>query len=59
MRVEVGALTLAEQVNIMKADLLAKFQRGDWHGVRDAAVDIELLEKEIAVRRATAEVHGL
>lgn len=45
------ALSLDEQLSIVKADLLAKFQRGDWHGVRDAAVDIELLEIERRVRK--------
>ena len=50
--------TLPEQLQIIKADLLAKFSRGDWHGVRDAAVDIELLEKELAVRAALGQQTG-
>lgn len=44
-------LTIDEQIRIVKADLLAKFQRADYHGVRDAAVDLELLETEKRVRR--------
>lgn len=44
-------LTLLEQIEIVKADLLAKFARGDYHGVRDAAVDLELLHHELGLRQ--------
>jgi hypothetical protein len=33
-------LTLAQQRDIIKADLLGKFQREDWHGVMDCAADL-------------------
>lgn len=33
-------LTADQQREIVKQDLLGKFQREDWHGVMDAAVDL-------------------
>lgn len=33
-------LTSSEQREILKADLLGKFMREDWHGVSDAANDL-------------------
>ena len=36
----------ADQVEMMKAYLLHCFNRGDWHGVMDAAADIRELEAE-------------
>jgi hypothetical protein len=33
-------LTLKQQRDVIKADLLAKFQREDWHGVMDCAADL-------------------
>jgi len=33
-------LALAQQRDIIKADLLGKYQREDWHGVMDCAADL-------------------
>jgi hypothetical protein len=33
-------LTPAQQRDIIKADLVGKFQREDWHGVMDCAADL-------------------
>lgn len=41
-------MTLEEQRRIVIADLDGKRLRQDWHGVRDACVEIEILDAKIA-----------
>jgi hypothetical protein len=43
-------MTLEEQKAATIADLDAKRFREDWHGVRDACVDIEILNARIEAR---------
>jgi hypothetical protein len=43
---------LLQDVRVTEADLDAKRRRRDFHGVRDACVDIEMMEAKIAVLRA-------
>lgn len=56
-------MSLQEQHTILVAYLRAKMEAADWHGVRDAAVDIELLEVRMKARTAmdtqAAERKGL
>jgi hypothetical protein len=42
-RIDAGMLSYEEQREILINDLKAKLQREDFHGVRDACVDIEVL----------------
>lgn len=44
-------MTLEEQKEIMKKDLTMKYQRGDWHGVADAAMDLREIEVEIRLAK--------
>lgn len=45
----------ADQLEMMKAYLLHCFDRGDWHGVMDAAADIrELIAEERGRQEAVA-----
>lgn len=37
-------MSLQDQWNAIYKDLMGKLQRLDWHGVRDACVDLELIE---------------
>ena len=46
------ALSMDQQIDIVRRDLLGKLQRRDWHGVADCAMDLRELE---AVRRTRAE----
>ena len=45
-----------EHIAATVADLDAKRLRKDWHGVRDACVDIEILEGKLAVRDAWRKI---
>lgn len=40
-------MTLAEQWWAIYTDMRGKMARGDWHGVRDACVDLEIMEVKI------------
>lgn len=42
---------LKEQRECVKADLLAKFAREDWHGVADAAMDLRDIDAFAAGKR--------
>lgn len=37
-------MKLTDQIDALRAYLLVKVELQDWHGVRDACVDIELLQ---------------
>lgn len=47
-------MTLTEQWHAIHKDLLGKLHRQDWHGVRDACVDLEIIEARM--RCSTIEV---
>lgn len=44
------SMSLHDQWHAIFADLRGKLHRRDWHGVRDACVDLELIEREMIVR---------
>lgn len=47
-------MTLTEQWRAIYNDLQGKLERRDWHGVRDACVDLEIIEarmKEVEASR--------
>ena len=48
-------LTPGEQRDVIKADLLGKFQREDWHGVMDCAADLREMD---AYRRGMKDGRG-
>jgi hypothetical protein len=41
---------LEKRRDVTKADLLAKFEFEDWHGVMDCAADLREIDTEIKVR---------
>ena len=45
---------IREEIRVTKADLMVKLGREDFHGVRDACVDIETKLAEIRVLEALA-----
>jgi hypothetical protein len=46
LEIEDDGFTPKQERDVMKADLLAKFYRADWHGVSDAANDLRVLEAQ-------------
>jgi hypothetical protein len=46
-------MTPQEQHAALVTYLRAKLEQGDWHGVRDAAIDIEILETRMDCFRDT------
>lgn len=52
--------TYHQQVDILKQDLLAKFNREDWHGVADAAMDLrDLIAFQKGLRVAVSQTSGV
>lgn len=43
-------MNLTEQWHAIYMDLKGKFARQDWHGVRDACVDLELIECQMRLK---------
>jgi len=43
--------TIEEKLQALEAYMTVKLSERDWHGVRDAVVDIELLERELECRK--------
>lgn len=43
-------MTLLEQWKAVYQDLMGKLTRLDWHGVRDACVDLELIELRMSLQ---------
>lgn len=43
-------MNLTQQWWAIYQDMRGKWERRDWHGVRDACVDLELVERELKVR---------
>ena len=45
LAVKIGGLRLEQER--LKGYLMDQFRRGEWHGVRDAAADLERIDAEI------------
>lgn len=50
------SIPLEDQLQATKDDLLSKLAREDYHGVRDACVDIEVLQAKIFILQAIAKI---
>lgn len=49
-------INLQQQIENLKRYLLDRYALEDWHGVRDAAVDIEVLTARLEASKPSAKV---